>query len=359
MSRCLSDTRIRAVADDEATELERGHVETCAECQARLRVAHRANDELTAIATSVAVPASLRAGVARAVTGRDRAGATTLRDMAAPPWRSPLWLTAGAVAAAVAAVVFVLPPLDAPRALSAAEILDRSLQTLSPATGTELRDFDLELQLPRMASMQNGKYRIEQLLDHETPGRYRIVRYASNGELLDAISEEPATGTRTVIMRVDGQPVAFRFTIERAHAAPLRDLERHHVEAMIRVLQAAAGQSVHEVDVAGGKRYVVELPHVTDAGASGLWELGRARVVVDASDFQILELTAAGSYMGESFSVSFRLRSRHVRPSAEVTPDQFELPSDAAVVTIEGAGTEDVGHDVLVTALRELVRSKQ
>ncbi len=359
MSKCLSDARIRAAADDEARAFERQHLEACAECRARLGAARLVSDELTRMATSVAVPDSLRDGVDRALTRRqERAGATTLREVSGPRWSSPLWLTAGVVVTAFLVVVFVLPPLDAPRALSAAEILDRSLQTLSPASGTELREFDLELQLPRIASVPNGAYRIEQLVDHDT-GRYRFVRYASDGTLLDAISEEPAVGRRTAVVRVDGQLLAFRFTIDPGRTLALRDLERHHVEAMIRVLQATAGQSVQEVDAGGGKRYVVELPQVADASASGLWELGRARVVVDASDFQILEAAAAGSYMGELFSVSFRLRSRHLRPSAEVPPDRFDVPHAAAVLAIEGAGTDDLAHDLLVSTLRELLRSRQ
>ncbi|MGH9329908.1 MAG: hypothetical protein ACRD09_05645 [Vicinamibacterales bacterium] len=365
MSKCLSDARIRAAADDEAKEFERQHLEACGECRARLSAARRASEEFTTMAASVAVPAALRDGVERALTRRegsiDRAGATTLRDVSAPRWNARLWLTAGVVAVPVLVIIFIvaLPPLDAPRALSAAQILDRSLQTLSPASGTELRDFDLELQLPRIASVQNGTYRIEQLVDHDTPGRYRLVRYAPDGTLLAAIGEEPAAGRRIAIVRVDDQLFAFRFTIDPGRTLGLRDLERHHVEAMIRVLQAAAGQTVREVDAGGGKRYLVELPQVADAGASGLWELSRARVVVDAADFQILELAAAGSYMGESFSVSFRLRRRHVRPSAEVPPDQFEVPNVAEAISIEGAGTDDLAHDLLVSALRELARSRR
>lgn len=365
MSTCLNDARIRAAADDEVKAFERQHLEACGECRARLGAARRASEEFTAMAASVAVPAALRHAVGRALTRRegrsDHAGATTLRDGSAPRWNSRLWLTGGVVAVPVLIIIFIfaLPPLDGPHALSAAQILDRSLQTLSPASGTELREFDLELRLPRIASVQNGTYRIEQLIDHDTPGRYRLARYAPDGTLLAAISEEPATGRRTAVVRVDDRPFAFRFTIDSGRTLGLRDLERHHVESMIRVLQAAVGQTVREVDAGRGKQYIVELPHVADAGASGLWELSQARVVVDAADYQILELTAAGSYLGESFSVSFRLRRRHVRPSTEVPPDQFEVPSGAEAISIEAAGTDDLAHDLLVSALRELARSRR
>jgi hypothetical protein len=360
MANCLSTARIRAAADDEAGAVEREHLELCAECRAQVDVARRLSDELTAMATSVAVPESVRSRVGGALARRpERSGATTLRERPASGWTRPRLWTAGLAAAAVLVGVMVLPPLDAPGALSAAEILDRSLQTLSPASGTELREFDLDLQLPRIASVENGAYRIEQLLDHDAPGRYRLVRYGPDGALLSAISEDPAAGLRMAAVRVDGQLFAFRFAIDPARALALRDQERHHVEAMIRMLQAAAGQTVHEMGGPDGARYVVELPQVKGASGSSVWALDRARVVIDAGSFQILELAAAGAYMGESFSVSFRLRRRQVWPSAEVPRERFELPGEPALVTIEGTATEDLGRDLLVSALRELARMRR
>jgi hypothetical protein len=360
MSKCLDEARIRAAADGEATEIERRHVEGCADCSARVAVAGRAFHEFGAMASRVEPPSNLSTRVERALASdHPRAGATTLRDVPSGRWGGRLWATAGVVAAAVLAVVFFLPPLDAPRTLSAAQILDRSLRTMTAAEGTELREFDLELQLPRIAAQYAGTYRIERLVDHTTPGRYRFVRYAPDGTVLDAISEEPAAGRRMAVVRLDGQTFAFRFAVDPGQSLALPELERDHVEATIRILQAAAGQTVSEVEAPGGRQYIVELPQVAEAGASGFWELSRARVVVDAADFQMRELTAAGSYMSEPFSVSFHLRRRTVRPSAEVPPDQFQIPLDRDAIVIDAPGTGDVGHDVLAAALRELARSRQ
>ena len=377
---CLSDVRIRAAAYEEAKPVERYHLEACAECRARLDEVRQANDALREMAAHVPVPALLRSRVEQALIERsDRTGATTLRDGLLPRVRSvrlgmlpgfleslgfvgrltlPRLLTAGLVAAAVLFVVFTLPPPDAPRILSAAVILDRSLETLSPVSGTELREFDLELRLPYIGSVQNGTGRIEQLVDHDTPGRYRFVRYAPDGAMVAAISEDPLAGRRTAIVHADGRFFRFRFTIEAGHALDLAELERHHVEAAIRVLQIVAGQTVSEIDDERGKRYVVELPAAAAASVSGLYELSQARVVVDASDFQILQLTASGSYLGDAFSISFRLRRRQVLPTAQVPLERFDVPDTPGAVTIDAAGTEDLAHDLLTSALGALARSR-
>ena len=377
---CLSDLRIRAAADDEAKPVERDHLEACAECRARLAAARQANDALREMASHVPVPPSLRSSVKQALTEHsDRTGATTLRDGLLPRVRSvrlgmlprflesqgsvgrvtlPRLLTAGLVAAAVLIVVFRLPPPDAPRTLSAAEILDRSLKTLSPVSGTELREFDLELRLPYIGSVQNGTYRIEQLVDHDTPGRYRFVRYAPDGAMVAAISEDPVAGRRTAVVRADGRLFTFRFVIDAGHALDLSELERHHVEAAIRVLQTVAGETVSEIDDVGGKRYVVELPAAAAANVSGFYEISQARVLIDASDFQILQLTASGSYLGDAFSISFRLRQRQVLPTAQVPLERFDVPDTPGAVTIDGAGTDDLAHDLLTSALGALVRSR-
>jgi hypothetical protein len=360
MSKCLNEAQIRAVADNEAGGSERAHLEACRECRARAEAARHAADELASIATRLRVPPSLAGSLSeafrRGALGGDRhAGATTLRDAAPLRSSSRWWLTAGAAAASVLCILFLLPPPDAPRTISAAEILDRSLRTLARTSGIEMREFDLELHLPSFASARNGTYRIEQLVDHDTPGRYRAIRYATDGTLLEGISEQPAEGQRTVVVTIDGQPFAFRMTTSSARALALRDLERHHIQAVVRLLQAAAGQTVKELEERGAKRYVVELPPLAaDASASGLWELTRARAVIDASDFQIVELTAGGSYLGDPFSVAFRLRNRQLWSSAETPLNHFELPVPSNAITVEGAGTDDVARDLLAAALREL-----
>jgi hypothetical protein len=357
MSTCLNDAQIRGVADEEATAADRQHAEACGECRARVDAARRAAHELSAMVANLSVPASLND--AALLRRRRRAGATTLRETRVRP-TVRMWLTAGAVAAAILAVVFALPPLDAPRAISAAEILDRSLQTLNAASGVELREFDLDVDLPSFAAARSGTYRIEQLVDHDAGGRYRALRYAPDGTLVEGISEDPAAGRRTVLVSVDGQPFAFRLTSTSSRSPSLRDVERHHIRTVIRLLQATAGNAVRETAQAGTKRYIVELPTVPgEASGSELWELNRARAVIDAHDFQIVELSAAGSYLGDTFSVAFRLRNRRMWSSAEVPANQFELPAVANAIAVDGVASEDFGHDLLAAALRELARARR
>jgi hypothetical protein len=358
MSQCLDETRIRAVADDEGTAAEQQHAAECAACRAQVEDARRVADDLTSMMQSVAVPAGATARMARRVLNERAQGATTLRERRAPAKHARIWMSGAAVAAAAILVIVLLPPPDAPRDLSAAEVLDRSLQTLSPASGTELREFELDLQLPSFLAAQGGRFRIEQLIDHDAPGRYRVARFARDGTLLDAVSEDPAAGERVALVHVDGQPFAFRFKVDPGYAKAMRELERAHVEAVLRLVQTMAGQTLREVDTPRGKRYVVEIPRVSDAGAGGFWAIEHAKVVVDAENFQVLELNAAGSYMGEKTGVSFRLRRREMRPSASVPAAEFEVPAVAGAVAIAGQGTSDLMHDIVTSALRELARAR-
>jgi hypothetical protein len=363
MDKCLTPDRIRAAADREATPAEQQHVDECETCSARVETARREAEELASAAARVRVPASLsgealRETLRRAASARAGAGATTLRGTASERPRWHVWAPAAAVAAVLVAV-FAMPVPDAPSAISAAEVLDRSLQSLTPASGVELREFDLELRLPAAASGRSGAYRIERLADHGPSGRYRVLHYGPDGALLEALSDDPPGSRRTVLVNIDGQRFAFRLTLPAGGVPALRDLEQHHAEAVIRVLQATAGQALRETGSGPDKRYIVELPPVTDAKQSGLWALTRARVVIDASEFQILELSAAGSYLGEEFSIAFRLRRRQSWSSGEVPPDAFELPGVDAATIIDGVGSKEVGRDLLASALRELARARR
>ena len=360
MSNCLNETQIRAFADGEASDHERQHVEGCAQCQARAKAAVRALEEFSALASSLPVPASAVDGVTRALrrSTPDRAGATTLRELPRRRTVPRVWLTAGAIAAAVLLVAFLMPAIDAPRELSAAEILGRSLETMSPSSGIELLEYDLTVKLPSVAAIEDGTYRIEQLFDHNGAGRFRILKYGPDGTLIDGVSEDTGAGRRSVFLRVDKQPFIFDFTIDPARRGSLRTMQQRHIEAGIRILQSISGDSVTEASIDGVKHYVVSVPKTVSPDPAGAIDLEEARIVVDATDYEIVEASASGSYMGEVFSVSFRLRRRVAAAEFSPAPD-FELPRDPAAVKIEGIGTEDIAHDVLSAALQGLARAKR
>ena len=105
-------------------------------------------------------------------------------------------------AAVVGLVVYlVLPRLGAPTSLSASEILGRSLQTLTGAHGSRAARVRA-----RSSPACRGPHRIEQLLDHDHPSRYRIADYGPDG---DADSRRSARTRRRagarICMRVDGR----------------------------------------------------------------------------------------------------------------------------------------------------------
>ena len=77
---------------------------------------------------------------------------------------------------------------------------------------------------------------------------------------------------------------------------------------------------------------------------------------MDGTDFETVEAEVSGAYMGEAFSVSFRLRNRVAGAGVMPAPD-FALPVDPAAVRIEGKGTDDIAHDVLTAALSRLARA--
>ncbi len=365
---CLNDVEIRAAADGEAAAPVRAHATSCAQCRARVAAAVAAIMELRTMAASVPVPPDLGARLERALARSpgDRAettavgrGSTTLRPApAGRPWLRPAWVSGLVLAAAVVTFVFFAPFANAPATLSAAEILGRSLERWAPAAGTELLEFDLTVEVPAIAGIESGTYRIEQLIDHDTPGRHRMTRYAPGGAMIGAFSEDAAAGRRTVLVPTDSGMFAFRFAIDPQHGVSLRDIERHHVQAMLRILQTMASDTVTEGGGGAARRYVVNLPPVASAGGQTLWQLATARVVIDAATFDVLEADASGNYMGDPFSLSFRLRRREVRPSAAVPAREFEVPATADAMVIESAGTANVPSDLFKSALNELARLK-
>jgi hypothetical protein len=357
MSQCLNDERLQAVMDDEAHEDELEHVRSCRRCASEVAARRQAVEDFGREMSRVTVPSRLGSQVAAALaSAADRGGATTLRrhTPSARPVRT--WLfAAGAATAAVIVLVFVLfPSIDRGTRLNAAAILKRSIETLS-RQGVEALRYDLTVVAPRSFPIETGTYRIEQLIDHET-GRWRMARFAPDGTLLNGISEDPSARTREVFLRDSGRTFRFRLALAERDSLHLWNVQRRVAESMIRLVQAAAGHVITEQGSGDQRRYVVELPEAVSDGNAHLFDLTRARVVVDASDFHIVEFTASGSVMGEPLSIGFHLDSWLV--GASITPDSvFSLPpADASTIELVGSATIDPARDLVAALLREVAR---
>jgi anti-sigma factor RsiW len=125
---CLNDVDIQRLADGEGGSELRAHVAECARCAARLEARRRLMTMLAAAASSADEPSpALASRLQQAVRAPTPArGATVLRPSPGRA-RKPLWAAAAAVAVAAVIVLVVLPRVDAPATLSAAQIIDRSL----------------------------------------------------------------------------------------------------------------------------------------------------------------------------------------------------------------------------------------
>ncbi len=367
---CLSDVDVQSLADDEGTAASRAHVATCSRCRARVDERRREMASLAALVASEAsiTPAfdarvrdavlfSQHATPARTVvaSGDPVRGATMLRATAAPAsWRRVGWVSALATAAGIALVVFlVLPRFGAPTSLSASEILGRSLQTLSSSHGIESLEYELSL-----AGAGDGPHRIEQLIDHDHPHRYRLANYGADGVLRSALSQDPITGRRAEFIRVDGRNYIVSMTSMRNPVLSLPQIAQAQMEVTIAMMQASADQNLSIVESPEGRQYVIQMPAVTSNAAAGMIDLYQARAVIDARDFRMVEFQASGALLKQPYSLSFKLLRRTVRQASEVPADEFAIHPGPGDVVLEGEATTDPVSDVITTVLRELGRLK-
>jgi len=183
------------------------------------------------------------------------------------------------------------------------------------------------------------------------------VNYGSDGVPESAISQDPFSGRRSELIRVDGRNYIVR--------SPSRDvlfsfpqMVQAQIETVITMMQATADQKLTVLDTPGGRQYLIEMPPVTPKAGAGAFDLYQARAVIDARDFRIREFAASGTLLKQPYSVTFKLTRELLRARAEVAPAEFEIPAGASDVVLEGEGTGDPFSDVLVTVLRELGRVK-
>lgn len=362
--KCLTSAQIQAVADREAPYAEREHAESCEVCAGRVAERTAQMARLRDSAGTDVMPAALRHRVDSALAGgATAAGATRLRGTPPPrPWLRAAWGTAAVAAVTLAAVVFIAPLLKEDRgAVSAAEVLAASATRLSEVTtGIEILDYELVLDgVPKdlMPDHENGTYRVRQVIDHGTPGRFRFASYSPDGQPFSSIAQDPLNGRRVMMFTVEGQPYRFELTIPSDVGPSIAEMERLHMQATIAMMQASGDQHLEVVETADGRQYRIDVPKVQTSVVNPVWDLSEARVLIDANDYRVTELAVKGTFLKQAYSVEYRLLNRHIATSVAV--DTFDVPSLPNEILIGGAGSVIPARDAMVLALRELTRLKK
>lgn len=365
---CLNEIQIQAVADGEGGALERAHVATCGACAARVATRQQQIGDLERTLNAPAMPPSLSARVETALaTGAS--GATRLR--AVPGARRPArWIYSGfAIAVAtIVAVLFVIPALRKRDAtVSAAEILARSASQLAaaPASGVEVLVYELSLGgVPRdmmpAYGESNGAYRIKQVIDHAVPGHYLFASYDAAGVQVSSVAQDPATGRRVMAMRLDGRPYRFEMTLPADRTLSLPDVQRLHMQASFALMQASGNQRLQILDTPDGRAYRIDVPRLSTSTPAAVWDLSEAHLIVDATDFHVVEFAVKGALLKQPYSFSYKLLSRDVHEAGSVPPDEFEVPLEPGAIVLQGGeGSSIPAADAFVAALRELGRTRQ
>jgi hypothetical protein len=359
----LTSTQIQAVADGEAPQPLRDHAASCTECAAQVAERRRAAGFLTSVLDGIDIPPAAARRIENALAGvAPLQGATRLRNAPVKPaWRRAAWGAAGLAAATIVAIVFVAPMLKEDRgAVSAAEILAASANRLAqPTTGIELLEYELVVDgAPKdmMPDHANGTYHVRQAIDHSTPGRFRYASFGPDGQPISTIAQDPVTGRRIMMFNLEGQNFRFEVNVPPDVGPSLPQLERLHMEASIAMMLASGNQLLEVVDAPDGRYYRIEVPNVRAAGTNPVWDLTAARVVVNASDYRVTELAVKGTFLKQSYSVSYRLTNRSI--VSNLAPDTFDVPTQPGSIVIDGDGSALPARDAMVLALRELARLK-
>jgi anti-sigma factor RsiW len=368
MNRCLNDIQIQAVVDGEAGAAERAHVATCGACAARVA---RREQQIAEIEQTLNAPVEMPASLAERVQSSlatGTAGATRLRTPSGGGRRRWIYSGFAVAAATLVAVLFIVPTVrKRDTTVSAAEILARSASQLAaaPARNVDFLVYELVLDgVPRemMPDHENGTgaYRVQEVIDHSVPGRFRLASYDPSGVELSSVAQDPASGRRVMALRVDGQAFRFESTLPAAQAPSLPEIERLHMQASIALMQASGNPSLQIVDSPDGREYRIDVPRVTTATPAAVWDLTEAHLIVDASDFHVVEFAVKGAFLRQPYSFSYKLLTHDVQSPDSVPPETFDVPAEhGAIVIHAGEGSPVPAADAFQAALRELAKARQ
>jgi hypothetical protein len=380
MTSCLTDEAVQAVADDEADANARAHAAECPRCRARVEETRRTLATLGALTDRLPAPPielARRVQLTMAMSGAEHErGATTLRTAPSPAraWRAGAWTSGLAAAALIVLAVFVVwPGLSRESHLSAAEILGRSLQTFAATSGIET--FEYEARFEGLAARGLGPearigdtLRITQVIDHDHPGRFRVMSVDAGQTVRSVLVQDPEQGMRAGRFRVDDHTYFFRFTARPDQAGTfisLPDLQRAYLRTLVTMMQTTADQTLTSVSDAGETYYAIQIPPIASdrdggkgTGEAGMLELREAHALIHAGDFHLKELSARGSVLGQPFGLAFTLVRHEATPATQLAADTFTLEPQPDDVQLEGEATNDPPGDVVLAALRALAKAR-
>jgi len=350
----LNEYELQAVADNEAPAEHRAHVDECAACAGGVAARRRLTERAVAAAGSPDMTHAARAQMRRRIVDAPASGATTLRAVRKTrrwTWGVPL---AAAAAAALLVYFVVVPGIDRQTTVSAAEILGRSQAALAaPASGLEFVIYDLQLDgllgdiLP---AEQAGRFTIQELIDHDHEGRYRIVKLSSDGRIVAGAADDTVHGTRSRYIRANGRGFLLRFEGATPTAMSIVSLKRSALQIFIGLMQTSTTQTLRELDRAGEHCYEISIPGVT-VPATSLIVLDHARAVVTAADARLVEFSSAGRISGQPFMIDFAQRLRMVGATGSPGFANFDLTAEPGDVVLQGDATTNPLWDVLTRVL--------
>lgn len=352
MSRCLTDQELQAITDDEARPELASHIEQCRLCAERLAARTRLIARATAATNTAELPQHARDVMQARLERVAAEGATTLRSVRRGP-RWP-WMVPLAAAAAILMVVYVLPGVDRRTTVSAAEILGRSRSALAASgSGIEVLTYDLELAgvlADLIPEEQAGRFLVQELVDHDHNGRYRIVKLTSGGQIVGGAADDTLRGTRVRYMRANGRGYLLKFQGAEPTALSIPALKRAALQTFIGFMQASSTQTLREVKRGADACYEIDIP----AGAMAVGTfvaLDNARAVVTVSDSRLVEFSAAGRIADRPFMIEFSLLTQDFRPSDSAHDDDFDIAPQAGDVILQGNASQNPVWDVVTRAL--------
>jgi len=352
MSRCLTDEELQAIADREAHPDVASHVEQCRRCAERLAARTRLIGRAIDAAGISELPSNARSSIRARLDRVAADGATTLRPVrSARRWR---WAAPLAAAVAVLLVVYVLPGVDRRTTVSAAEILGRSRSALAaPASGVEVLTYDLELAgvlADLIPEEQAGRFTVQELVDHDHDGRYRIVKLTSSGQIVGGAADDPVHGTRVRYMRANGRGYLLRFQGAEPTALSIPALKRTALQTFIGFMQASSTQTLREVQRGPDACYQIDIPGGAMAGGTFV-ALESARAIVTVADSRLVEFSAAGRIADRPFMIEFSLLTQNLRPSDSTEDSDFDIAPQPGDVILQGDASHNPVWDVVTRAL--------